>query len=82
MSPFRFGDDRVAPPPQRASDVAITRFENVYEVDPELMIVHVSQQPFANWDTQRIVAARNDHLGWMHRHWASTVVPGSELLGE
>ncbi|MEZ5124116.1 MAG: hypothetical protein R2736_21555 [Solirubrobacterales bacterium] len=36
---------------------------------------------FPNWDTKRIAASRLDHLDWMHRHFARTVVSGEELLG-
>jgi hypothetical protein len=56
------------------------RFEDIYEVDPALMSEHLSQQPFPNWDTVRIVQARHDHLDWMHRHWAGRVVSGQEIL--
>jgi hypothetical protein len=41
---------------------------------------HVRQHEFPNWDTQRIAASRHDHLEWMHRHWATVVVSGEELL--
>jgi hypothetical protein len=82
MKVFRNGDERRAPEPVRASDVAITRFEHVFEVDPALMDEHVRQQPFPNWDTLRIAASRHDHLDWMHRHWAGTVVSGQQLLDE
>ena len=80
MSPFRPAEDRVPPPPQQMSDVAIMRFEHIFEVDPRLMTEHVRQQEFPNWDTQRIAASRHDHLEWMHRHWATVVVSGGELL--
>lgn len=76
-------DEQLTPPdPRRASDVAITRFEGIYEVDPALMRAHVTQQPFPNWDTLRIAAGRHDHLAWMHRHWADTVISGEQLLDE
>ncbi|MFI7454740.1 hypothetical protein ACIBQX_45215 [Nonomuraea sp. NPDC049714] len=68
------------PPAQRVSDVAITRFEHVYEVEPGLMAEHVTQQTFPNWDTLRLVRSRADHLAWMHRHFADTVISGEELL--
>ena len=42
----------------------------------------VLQQEFPNWDSLRIMNARADHLAWMHRHFAGTVVPGSALLAE
>ena len=82
MTPFRPGEQRVPPPPRRMSDVAIMRFEHIFEVDPRLMEQHVRQQEFPNWDTQRIAASRHDHLEWMHRHWATVVVSGEELLDE
>ena len=80
MSPFRRADQTTPPPAQRMSDVAIMRFEHIFEVDPRLMTEHVRQQAFPNWDTQRIAASRHDHLEWMHRHWATVVVSGEELL--
>ena len=82
MSPYRRADQTTPPPPQRMSDVAIMRFEHIFEVDPELMSEHVRQQAFPNWDTRRIAASRLDHLEWMHRHWATVVVSGEELLDE
>jgi hypothetical protein len=82
VSPFRRADETTPPPPQRMSDVAIMRFEHIFEVDPELMTEHVRQQEFPNWDTQRIAASRHDHLDWMHTHWATVVVSGEELLDE
>ena len=66
----------------RVSEVAQTTFEHVYEVDPRLMQVHVLQQVFPSWDTLRIMRSRHDHLEWMHRHFATKVVAGSELLAE
>lgn len=82
MSAFRPREERRPPAATQASAVAITRFEDVYEVEPALMRDHVRQQDFPNWDTLRIVAGRHDHLEWMHRHWARTVVSGQELLDE
>ena len=82
MSPYRREEDVVPPEPQRMSDVAIMRFEHILEVDPALMREHVRQQDFPNWDTQRIAASRTDHLDWMHRHWATVVVSGEELLDD
>ncbi|MCH6169955.1 MULTISPECIES: hypothetical protein [Pseudonocardia] len=64
------------------SDVALTTFEHVFEVDPRLMQRWVLQQTFPNWDTLRIMNARHDHLDWMHRHFADKVLSGSELLAE
>ena len=66
----------------RASEVAQTTFEHVYEVDPRLMQVHVLQQVFPNWDTLRIMRSRGDHLAWMHQHFADVVVAGSSILDE
>jgi hypothetical protein len=82
MKPFRRGEQQEPPPPRRMSDVAIMRFEHIFEVDPRLMEEHVRQQDFPNWDTQRIAASRLDHLDWMHRHWTYAVVSGEELLDE
>ena len=82
MTPFRRGEQQDPPPARRMSDVAIMRFEHIFEVDPRLMEQHVRQQQFPNWDTQRIAASRLDHLEWMHRHWATVVVSGEELLDE
>ena len=82
MSPFRPAEDRVPPPAQQMSDVAIMRFEHIFEVDPKLMQEHVPQQRFPNWDTQRIAASRLDHLEWMHRHFATVVISGEELSDE
>ena len=82
MSPFNAGDERTPPPPQQMSDVAIMRFEHIFEVDPKLMEEHVRQQGFPNWDTRRIAASRLDHLEWMHRHFATVVISGEELSDE
>ena len=81
-APYRFAEQHTPPAPLRASEVAQTTFEHVYEVDPRLMQEHVLQQVFPNWDTLRIMRSRHDHLAWMHRHFASTVVTGSEILAE
>jgi hypothetical protein len=78
--PFRPAEQRRPPEAKRAGDVAITRFEGIYEVDPRLMQEHVQQQPFPNWDTLRIARSRHDHLAWMHRHWATVIVSGEEIL--
>ncbi|UGS34457.1 hypothetical protein [Capillimicrobium parvum] len=82
MSAFRYGEQRRPPPPTRVTDVAITRFEHIYEVDPRLMTEHVRQQAFPNWDTQRIARSRLDHLDWMHRHFAGKVLSAGELLSD
>ncbi|MEA2281906.1 MAG: hypothetical protein QOK21_2513 [Solirubrobacteraceae bacterium] len=82
MSPFRPRDERVPPAAVRVTDVAVLRFEGIYEVDPALMQEHVAQQDFPNWDTLRIARSRHDHLEWMHRHWTDTVVSGEALLAD
>ena len=79
---YRYGEQHAPPTPQRVSDVAVTTFEHVFEVDPRLMQRWVLQQTFPNWDTLRIMHARHDHLDWMHRHFAETVIHGSDLLAE
>jgi hypothetical protein len=82
MKPYRHGEQKTPPEPQRMSDVAIMRFEHIFEVDPKLMQEHVRQHGFPNWETQRIAASRHDHLDWMHRHWAGVVVSGDELADD
>lgn len=82
MSTYRYSEQHRPPEAKQITDVAIERFEDVFEVDPRLMTAHVVQQVFPNWDTLRIVASRHDHLEWMHRHWASAVVSGQRLLDE
>ena len=79
---YRYAEQHTPPAPQRVSDVALTTFEHVYEVDPRLMERWVLQQTFPNWDSLRIMNARHDHLDWMHRHFAEKVLTGSELLAE
>jgi hypothetical protein len=81
MIGFRLAAQR-PPEPRRITDVAVMRFDHVYEVDPALMTEHIRQQEIPAWDTHRIVASRWDHLAWMHEHWADTVVDGEELLAE
>ena len=81
-APYRFAEQHTPPPAERVSEVAQTTFEHVYEVDPRLMQRHVLQQVFPNWDTLRIMRSRQDHLAWMHAHFASTVVAGSSILAE
>ena len=76
MSIFRVGDQQ-PPAPQRINDAVVMRFEHVYEVEPGLMQV-TPQQPMPAWDTQRIVAARWDHLDWMHDHFADAVLLAGE----
>ncbi len=77
---FRHEEQMTPPPPEQVSEVAIRRFEHVFEVDPKLMERWVLQQTFPNWDTLRIMHSRHDHLEWMHRHFAERVVHGSEIL--
>lgn len=70
------------PEPTRVTDVVVTRFEHVYEVDPALMTEHLRQQDMPNWDVERIVAARWDHIRDIHTQWADSIVlagEGSEL---
>jgi len=81
-APYRFVEQHTPPPARPVSEVAQTTFEHVYEVDPRLMERHVLQQVFPNWDTLRIMRSRQDHLAWMHQHFAQKVVTGSELLAE
>jgi hypothetical protein len=81
-APYRFDEQMVPPPGVPVSDVAQETFQHVFEVDPRLMQRHVLQQTFPNWDTLRIMRSRGDHLAWMHAHFASTVVTGSELIAE
>ena len=82
MKPYKRAEQKTPPEPQRMSDVAIMRFEHIFEVDPALMQEHVRQHGFPNWDTQRIAASRLDHLDWMHRHFAGVVVAASELADD
>jgi hypothetical protein len=79
---YRYGEQHNPPAPHRVSDVALTTFEHVFEVDPRLMERWVLQQTFPNWDTLRIMNARHDHLDWMHKHFAEKVLSGSQLLAE
>ena len=71
-------------PPQaeRVTEVVVSRFEHVYEVDPALMQENVRQQDIPNWDFERIVDSRWEHLAWMHNHFADSVLSGEELLEE
>ena len=77
---YRYDEQSTPPDAQQVTDVAITRYENVFEVDPSLMVAHVNQQTFPKWETLRIVHSRHDHLQWMHDHWASRVISGEEIL--
>jgi hypothetical protein len=79
--PFRPHDELKPPPVRRVTDVAIMRFDHIYEGDPKLMQDQLHQQSFPNWDTPRIAHGRENHLEWMRRHWSSTVVSGQQILG-
>jgi hypothetical protein len=70
------------PEARRVTDVVVSRFEHVFEVDPALMSEHVHQQDLPNWDVERIVESRWEHLAWMHDHFADSVISGEELLAE
>ena len=70
------------PDARRVTDVVVTRFEHVYEVDPVLMTEHLHQQEMPNWDFERIVAARWDHIRDLHTQFADSIVlagQGSDL---
>ena len=70
------------PEARRVTDVVVTRFEHVYEVDPVLMTEHLHQQEMPNWDFERIVAARWDHIRDIHTQFADSIVlagQGSDL---
>ncbi|MGH8924793.1 MAG: hypothetical protein ACRDWA_09195 [Acidimicrobiia bacterium] len=70
-------------PPEAApvTDGVVQRFDHLYEIDPARMQVF-PQQDMPVWDTKRIVAARWDHLAWMHDHFADSQISGDELLAE
>jgi hypothetical protein len=70
------------PAAEPVADGVVMRLEHVFEVDPALMTEHVHQQELPNWDVQRIVDSRWEHLAWMHDHFADSVVSGEELLAE
>lgn len=69
--------EQIPPEAKRVTDVVVTRFEHVLEVDPELM-TRFPQQQMPAWDTKRIVDARWDHLDDVHRQFAD----GKVLAGE
>ncbi len=81
-APYRYAEQMAPPTAVPTNEVAQETFEHVFEVDPALMQRHVLQQTFPNWDTLRIMRSRHDHLDWMHRHFATTIVRGSEILAE
>jgi hypothetical protein len=70
------------PEAKRVSDSIVSRFDHVFEIDPALMSEHVHQQDIPNWDLQRIVDSRWEHLAWMHDHFADSIISGDELLAE
>lgn len=81
MLGFRLSAQR-PPKAEPVTDGVVSRFEHVYEVDPALMQENVRQQDIPNWDFERIVDSRWEHLGWMHDHFADSVLSGEELLAE
>ncbi len=81
MLGFRLSDQK-PPEAKRVNDVVVMRLDHVYEVEPALMTEHVRQQDLPNWEVERIVASRWDHLAWMHDHWADAKLSGEELLAE
>ena len=79
MSAFVYKQEYVRPAATRVSDGVVIRLQHVYEVDPDRMGTHFSQQNMPMWDTLRIVESRNEHLRWMHEHFADeTLVAGLE----
>lgn len=80
MPGYRYSEQHEPPPATPVTDVAVSRYDDVYEVEPGLMTEHVQQQAFPNWDSLRIVASRHDHLSWMHQHFAESVVSGDEIV--
>ena len=78
MRRFVYMQEYVRPEATRVSDGVVIRLRH-YEVDPELMGQQFDQQDMPAWDTLRIVDDRNDHLNWMHEHFADeTLVAGQE----
>lgn len=78
MRRFVYMQQYVRPEATRVSDGVVIRLKH-YEVDPELMGQQFDQQEMPAWDTLRIVDDRNDHLNWMHEHFADeTLVAGQE----
>ena len=79
MRRFVYKQEYVRPEATRVSDGVVVRMTHVYEVDPELMGQQFNQQNMPVWDTLRIIEGRNDHLNWMHDHFADeTLVAGQE----
>ena len=81
MFGFRLSAEK-PPEAHRVTDGVVSRFEHVYEVDPALMTEHVHQQSIPNWDFNRLVENRWEHLAWMHDHFADSKLSGEELLAE
>ena len=81
MFGFRLSAEK-PPEAQRVTDVVVSRFEHIYEVDPALMTEHVRQQAILNGEFNRIVENRWEHLAWMHDHFADSKLSGEELLAE
>jgi hypothetical protein len=79
---YRRADEQPPAAFRPVTEQAGERVGHILEVDPALMTEHVRQQAMPVWDTRRIVAARSEHLAWMHRHWASRTLSGAELLAE
>jgi hypothetical protein len=78
MRRFVYMQQYVRPEATRVSDGVVIRLKH-YEVDPELMGQQFDQQNMPAWDTLRIVDDRNDHLNWMHEHFADeTLVAGQD----
>ena len=78
MRRFIYMQQYVRPEATRVSDGVVIRLKH-YEVEPELMGQQFDQQDMPAWDTLRIVDDRNDHLSWMHEHFADeTLVAGQE----
>jgi hypothetical protein len=71
-------DEQQPPEPRPVAPGVVMRFEGIYEVDPELMGRHFHQLPIPNWDIERLVASRTEHLNWMHSHFADETI----YLGE
>jgi hypothetical protein len=79
MRRFVYKQEYVRPEATRVSDGVVMRLDHVLEVDPELMGQQFDQQTMPTWDTLRIVESRNEHLAWMHEHFADeTLVAGIE----
>jgi hypothetical protein len=81
MLGFRLSDQK-PPEAKRVTEVVVMRLDHVYEVDPALMTEHVRQQDLPNWEIERIVESRLEHLAWMQDHFADSVLSGEELLAE